>query len=79
MRSLYNILFIEHFAAEMLPLAFFIFKLSKFIVYYGVCSKFLPLPAPELISEYLYYVLEIHTTACSSYVFLGLDETSCQS
>lgn len=38
--TLYNILFIEHFAAEMLPLAFFFnFKLSNFIVCYGVNSS----------------------------------------
>lgn len=77
---LYNILFIKHFAAEMLPLAFFFFnfKLSKFIVCYGVYSNvflsiFSPIPSPPWTHlRRLEKCLNIHTAACSSCLFTGL-------
>lgn len=77
--TLYNILFIEHFAAEMLPLAFFFnFKLSKFIVCYGVYSNvflsvFSPIPSPPWTHlRRLEKCLNTHTAACSSCLFTGL-------
>lgn len=82
--TLYNILFIEHFAAEMLPLAFFLnFKLSKFIVCYGVYSNvflsvFSPIPSPPWTHlRRLEKCLNTHTAACSSCLFTGLWETGC--
>ena len=85
--TLYNILFIEHFAAEMLPLAFFFFnfKLSKFIVCYGVYSNvflsvFSPIPSPPWTHlRRLEKCLNTHTAACSSCLFTGLRETECVS
>lgn len=83
--TLYNILFIEHFAAEMLPLAFFYFKLSKFIVCYGVynnvfLSVFSPIPSPSWTHlRRLEKCLNTHTAACSSCLFTGLGETRCVS
>lgn len=74
--TLYNILFIEHFAAEMLPLAFFYFKLSKFIVCYGVynnvfLSVFSPIPSPSWTHlRRLEKCLNTHTAACSSYLLV---------
>lgn len=78
--TLYNILFIEHFAAEMLPLAFFFFnfKLSKFIVCYGVNSSvflsILPLiPSPPWTRlRRLEKCLNTHVAACSSCIFAVL-------
>lgn len=77
--TLYSILFIEHFAAEMLPLAFFFFnfKLSKFIVCYDVYSNvFLSVssPIPSLPWTHLRRLekcLNTHTAACSSCLFTG--------
>lgn len=79
--TLYNILFIEHFAAEMLPLAFFYFKLSKFIVCYGIYSNvflsvFSPIPSPPWTHlRRLEKCLNTHNAACSSCLFTGLGET----
>lgn len=86
--TLYNILFIEHFAAEMLPLAFFFFnfKLSKFIVCYGVYSNvflsiFSPIPSPPWthLRRLEKCLNTLNTAACSSCLFTGLGETGCVS
>lgn len=76
--TLYNILFIEHFAAEMLPLAFFNFKLSKFIVCYGVHSNvflsvlsLIPSPSWTCLRR-LEKCLNTHIAACSSCLFAVL-------
>lgn len=66
-------------------LPFFYFKLSKFIVCYGVynnvfLSVFSPIPSPPWTHlRRLEKCLNTHTAACSSCLFTGLGETRCVS
>lgn len=77
--TLYSILFIEHFAAEMLPLAFFFLilnYLNLLFVMMSIAMLFLSVssPIPSLPWTHLRRLekcLNTHTAACSSCLFTG--------
>lgn len=84
-RTIYFLLSTLLLKCCLLPFFFFNFKLSKFIVCYGVYSNvflsvFSLIPSPPWTHlRRLEKCLNIHTAACSLCLFTGLGEARCVS